>query len=107
MLVIKAKSINLLHIFGIVGVGLILTIPAIFNGVFEAHDLVPFHLKWSKHFSEQFWTGDLYPRWLLKMNAGLASPTFFFYSPIPYYFTRGVSHVFSGQQSGFNRKWHL
>ena len=86
MLVIQSKHINLLHIFIIVIVGLILTLPALFYGIFDAPDLIPYHLKWSKHFAEQFWQGDLYPRWLMDMNAGLGSPTFFFYPPIPYYF---------------------
>ena len=101
MLVIKAKRINLIHIFVIVGIGLILTSPAIFYGVFGAQDLVPYHMKWAKHFSEQFWTGDLYPRWLLKMNAGLGSPTFFFYAPIPYYFTSLFHPLFANAPYGW------
>ena len=36
-------------------------------------------------FSEQFWSGDLYPRWLIGMNSGLGSPHFFFYAPLGYY----------------------
>jgi len=43
------------------------------------------HLNQMKHFSEQFWQGDLYPRWLLDMNTGLGSPTFFVYPPLPSY----------------------
>ncbi|HEY9847696.1 MAG TPA: hypothetical protein V6D03_16055, partial [Candidatus Caenarcaniphilales bacterium] len=87
MLTMQKKQINLRHVLAIVGIGLILTLPAISYGIFAAHDLVAYHLKWSKHFAEQFWLGDLYPRWLLEMNAGLGSPTFFFYAPVPYYFT--------------------
>lgn len=37
------------------------------------------------NFAEQFWEGELYPRWLMKMNAGLGSPTFFYYPPMAYY----------------------
>ena len=36
-------------------------------------------------FSEQLWSGDLYPRWLIGMNSGLGSPHFFFYAPLGYY----------------------
>ena len=33
----------------------------------------------------QLWSGELYPRWLLGMNSGFGSPTFFVYGPLPYY----------------------
>ena len=34
--------------------------------------------------------GELYPRWLMAMNGGFGSPTFFFYPPLPYYVPRPV-----------------
>ncbi|MGA9381632.1 MAG: 6-pyruvoyl-tetrahydropterin synthase-related protein [Phormidium sp.] len=102
MLLIQKKRITGIHIIGIVIVGFILSIPAIFGGIFEAHDLIAFHLKWSKHFTEQFWTGELYPRWLQNMNAGLGSPAFFFYGPIPYYFSSLFHPFFPNDSSG----WH-
>jgi hypothetical protein len=103
VLITKAQriNINLLHIFGIVVIGLILTIPVLSNGVFLADDLLPYHLKWAKNFSEQFWSGDLYPRWLQGMNAGLGSPTFFFYAPIPYYFTSFFHPFFANDLQGW------
>lgn len=103
MLVTKAQriNINLLHIFGIVVIGLILTIPLLSHGVFLSDDLLPFHLKWSKNFSEQLWSGELYPRWLQGMNAGLGSPTFFFYAPIPYYFTSLFHPLFANDSQGW------
>jgi uncharacterized membrane protein len=70
----------------IIGLGILLILPAFLSGFFTAHDLV-FHLNWSRHFTEQFWSGNLYPRWLSEMNGGRGSPVFFFYGPIPYYFT--------------------
>lgn len=83
----KARSSTIVHILIIMAVGLILSIPILLNGCLEpAHDIFA-HLPYSKHFSDQFWQGDLYPRWLQNMNAGLGSPTFFFYPPVPYYFT--------------------
>jgi hypothetical protein len=30
-------------------------------------------------FSDQFWSGDLYPRWLTAANAGAGSPSFVFF----------------------------
>jgi hypothetical protein len=83
---IQKQSFFLLHIFSIVGFGLILSIPAIINGCINGHDFAN-QIVWSKHFSAQFLQGEFYPRWLQNMNAGFGSPTFFFYPPIPYYFT--------------------
>jgi hypothetical protein len=45
----------------------------------------PIHLVWGRYFAEQFWSGDLYPRWLMDMNSGLGSPTFYFYGPVAFY----------------------
>lgn len=42
---------------------------------------------WHYHFSQQFWQGELYPRWLSGMNDGLGSPAFFYYPPLPYWIT--------------------
>jgi hypothetical protein len=36
-------------------------------------------------FSQQFWSGELYPRWLMNTNAGLGSPMFIFYGPLAFY----------------------
>ena len=100
MWTIKANYINLLSIFVIIFIGLILTLPVIFNDVFLAPDLL-LHLHWSKHFSEQFWRGDFYPRWLLNMNAGFGSPTFFFYGPVPYYLTSLFYPLFANDSSAW------
>jgi 6-pyruvoyl-tetrahydropterin synthase related domain len=61
-----------------------LTLPALWNGYLPSRDVL-IHLLWSSNFSDQLWAGDLYPRWLDGMNAGLGSPAFFFYGPLPYY----------------------
>ncbi len=36
-------------------------------------------------FSEQLWSGDLYPRWLTEANAGAGSPSFVFFPPVAYF----------------------
>lgn len=86
MLVNKSQRINIIAILVIFSVGLVLILPTIAYGVFDAHDTLV-HLNWANYFSQQLWAGELYPRWLLGMNSGLGSPTFFFYPPVPYYFT--------------------
>lgn len=45
------------------------------------------HLTWASNFAKQLLLGDLYPQWLMAMNSGLGSPTFFFYGPVAYYIT--------------------
>jgi hypothetical protein len=86
MLVMKNRRNDWWSVFLIVMIGLLLTLPILLHGYLKAHDF-QFHLVYSQHFSEQFWQGDWYPRWLRNMNAGFGSPTFFFYAPLPYYFT--------------------
>jgi hypothetical protein len=74
--------------FIIIGVaGFILTLPVLFFGApFQGDDAIT-HAGWYIHFSEQFWSGDNYPRWLIGMNGGLGSPVFFYYPPVPYFLT--------------------
>ena len=67
-------------------IGLIFTLPAFFSDFYTGHNVLT-HLIWSRQFAEQFWGGDLYPRWLMNMNDGLGSPAFFFYFPFPFFFT--------------------
>jgi hypothetical protein len=43
------------------------------------------HVNFGRYFAEQFWQGDLYPRWLLNMNYGLGSASLFVYPPFPSY----------------------
>lgn len=86
MLINKTQRINIIATLVISSVGLVLILPTIAYGAFDAHDTLV-HLNWANYFSKQLWAGELYPRWLLDMNSGLGSPTFFFYPPIPYYFT--------------------
>ncbi len=40
---------------------------------------------WQDAFARQFWTMDLYPRWLLSANAGFGSPALFVYGPLPFW----------------------
>ena len=50
----------------------------------KEHDLI-FYAAISKEFSAQFWGGQLYPRWLMQLNAGFGSPVFLYYSPLAFY----------------------
>ena len=45
------------------------------------------HLLLCRQFSLQFWSGELYPRWLMGTHHGFGSPTFFLYAPFPFFVT--------------------
>ncbi len=61
----------------------LLTLPTFVRGpMLSAHDTRE-HIHFGEHFAEQFWHGELYPRWLLDMNQGLGSPSMFVYPPLP------------------------
>jgi hypothetical protein len=61
-----------------------------------------YHLVWSVNFSEQLFQGELYPRWIQEMNGGLGSPDFFFYPPLPYFFTSLFSLLTSNEIASCN-----
>jgi hypothetical protein len=58
----------------------------IYGPMVQGHDTYE-HLYYAKYFTEQFWSGDWYPRWLIDMNHGLGSPTFFVFPPLPSFAT--------------------
>ncbi len=63
----------------------VLALPMLLHGpLAEGHDATE-HINFARHFSEQFWGGELCPRWLAGMNRGLGSPTFFVFPPFPSY----------------------
>jgi len=50
----------------------------------RGHDTLE-HINYARHFTDQFWSGELYPRWLIGMNHGLGSASFFVFPPLPFY----------------------
>jgi hypothetical protein len=90
------------HLVAIGGAGIVLTLPVLILGIpFFSDDGVT-HAMWYAHFSEQLFSGDLYPRWLTSMNAGLGSPVFFYYPPVPYFLTSLLRPFFASDPQG----WH-
>ncbi len=45
------------------------------------------HVGYQYHFSQQFWHGDFYPRWLADSNKGYGAPIFLVQYPFPYFVT--------------------
>lgn len=63
----------------------ILSAPIFLHGpMLTGHDTKE-HINFGRYFAEQFWQGELYPRWLLNMNYGLGSASLFVYPPFPSY----------------------
>lgn len=79
--------------------GMVLGFPLLSKGFpVDGHDFWA-HTTWGGHFVEQFWGGDLYPRWLMNHNEGLGSPTFFFYPPLPFWLTALLAPLFPGESA--------
>lgn len=95
------SNILTLSIVGVAAV--ILALPMLLYGpMAQGHDTDE-HLNFARHFSEQFWGGELYPRWLAKMNHGLGSPTYFVFPPFPsYVYTLLVPVAKIGHFNAFN-----
>ncbi len=86
----------------IVATGLLLSLPLVrFGHARLAHDAFQ-DLSWYEQFSNQFWSGDPYPRWIMGMNLGLGSPIFFCYGPaaffVPTLLRPIFTHVFVGRR---------
>jgi uncharacterized membrane protein len=86
------------HLLVILVVGLAVAVPVAMWGFCAGE---PIHLVWSRYFSNQLWSGELYPRWLMDMNSGLGSPTFFFYGAVPYYVTSLLQAVLPYRDFGW------
>jgi hypothetical protein len=78
----------------IAAAGCFLTLPALINGLSIQSDDGATHVVWYTNFASQFWSGDLYPRWLSNLNDGLGSPAFFYYPPVPYFLTSLLKPLF-------------
>ncbi|MDX1974610.1 MAG: hypothetical protein SFT92_02925 [Rickettsiales bacterium] len=60
---------------------------AALSGRFNLFVDIFYHAHWAKSFSEQFWSGEWYPRWLMALYDGMGDPVFFYYPPLAYWFT--------------------
>jgi hypothetical protein len=91
------------QILVIVGVGCFLTLPLLIYGLSIQSDDGATHVVWYTSFATQFWSGDLYPRWLMDLNNGLGSPAFFYYPPVPYFLTSLLKPLFGGDANGIHQ----
>lgn len=66
-------------------VGFVVCLPLIWGGLPTTSDDAVWHVIYFDNFATQFFSGEIYPRWLYLTNGGLGGPTFFFYQPMSYY----------------------
>ena len=77
--------ISIRNLLVLAAVAVVLALPMLLYGpMLHGYDTRE-HLSYSRHFSEQFWAGELYPRWLIGIHHGLGSPSLFVYPPLPTY----------------------
>ena len=78
----KTAFTRLLPYLMLVLFGLILSGPALIHGFPDLSNDGSDHVRWDSHFATQFWQGELYPRWLSNVTAGLGSASLYFYPPL-------------------------
>jgi len=59
------------------------------------------HANWLHYYTDQVLGGDLSPRWLTEANAGLGSPAFFYYPPLPYWTASLLALVTTSADGGW------
>lgn len=74
---IKTGLIGLL----LVGIATIATIPMLLHSYPITHS-TQFNLSWAFQYQRQFWSGQVYPRWLEFSNFSFGNATFVFYPPM-------------------------
>jgi hypothetical protein len=78
----------------VIAVAALLVVPCFVHGIPPGNDATT-HVNYQRHFSEQFWHGEMYPRWLTESNKGFGSPIFFLQYPLPYWITALLRPVLS------------
>jgi hypothetical protein len=88
------------RILVIVAAGLLVTLPCLLYGFPYYGDDSVWSVIFFKAFSQQFWSGEFYPRWLQQLNGGLGNPTAFYYAPGAYWIS-SLLDVVSLDHSGW------
>ena len=79
------RSLNVWNISVLGFAAIVFALPMLIHGPMLRGDDTYEHLNYAHHFSQQFWAGEWYPRWLIGMCHGLGCPTLFVYPPLPSY----------------------
>ena len=82
-------------------IGLLAVLPFFVFGNTRGHTAAT-NLAWHLGFVYEIGAGTVYPRWLSGGWAGLGSPTFYFYGPLPFYVSALFQWILNSDPSG----WH-
>lgn len=74
------------HLMLILLFAVALALPCLRAGLPGGYDAST-HVRYQHHFTEQYWEGEGYPRWLAEANKGFGSPVFLIQYPVPYFAT--------------------
>ncbi len=97
---VQTSRVNL-HFSVLIGMGLLLSVPCLIYGFpFYGDDSLSHAILYSQ-FAKQFWSGELYPRWLQELNAGLGDPTGYYYPPLSYWLTSLSRPLFPEDPNGW------
>lgn len=91
---LASPSKSIVRVLLIVAVAAALCLPFLLVGVPTGSDSTD-HVMYQYHFSQQFWSGDHYPRWLAEANKGYGSPIFLVQYPVPYFTTALLRPILS------------
>ena len=84
-------------------VGILVTLPCLVYGFpFYGDDSISNAILYTQ-FARQFWSGDIYPRWLQELNGGLGNPTAYYYPPLTYWLTSLLKPLFREDPYGWRQ----
>jgi hypothetical protein len=84
-------------------VGVLVTLPCLIYGFPFYGDDSTWNTVFYTQFARQFWSGDIYPRWLQDLNGGLGNPTAYYYPPLTYWLTSLLKPFFREDSYGWRQ----
>lgn len=92
----RRASLHAAYVGGAIALTAILLLRFHFIYGYPVGDSTQYNVPWSVAFSQQFWSGDWYPRWLFAFPANIGGPVFYFYGPLPFYALAFISALAPG-----------
>ncbi|WP_198375846.1 hypothetical protein [Neoroseomonas rubea] len=80
----RSAGWSLAQLAVLAGAAAVLAAPFLLFGALPGHSTI-YNVTWTSQFVAAVAGGTAYPRWLPDSFAGLGSPAFFFYAPLPFY----------------------
>ncbi len=90
----------------LLGLSLIVFAPSFWLGHIPG-DSSKYNVAWLAEFSDELFSGVIYPRWLPGMNAGLGGADFYFYGPLPFYLGAPFTLIASEKMAVVLLSWFM